>query len=192
MKRCGQYRVLIMFTIILQSCVSFKEGLKNPNPVSEIFIKSLNGTYQAWDLDRRNWKPMELWKYDDFFDEIDRKLLKDTSAWDTTSTRNFQLEAINRNKIQVTYIKNDTVVRTRIIRTNLKKDGYLYLKNKNVGFVLIPFIVGAIDVKKTRMGLTESGDLIFDVAKYRGGAIFFFIFLDWQNSAYRKIYQRVK
>jgi len=172
--------------------VSFKEGLKNPNPVSEVFVKSLNGTYRVWDLEREHWKSMELWKYDDFFHEIDRKLLKDTLPWDTTITRKFKLEIINKNKLQVSYIKNDTVNRTRVIKANLKKDGYLYLKNKNVGFVLVPFIVGAIDVKQTRMGLNESGDLIFDVAKYRGGALFFFIFLDWQNSAYRKTYQRVK
>lgn len=195
MKRNNLYQIPIIFTIVLQSCVTFKEGLKNSNPINEDFIKSINGTYQVWDLDKNNWKllkPTDVWIYNDFFHEIDRKLLKDTLPDDKTITRKFQLEVINKNKLRINYIKDDQVIRTRIIKTKLENDGYLYLKNKNVGFVLVPFLVGAIDVKKTRIGLNEDGNLIFDVANYRGGALFFIIFLSWQNTAYRKTYQRIK
>jgi hypothetical protein len=175
----------------LQSCVAFKDGLKNPNPIPDVMIKSFNGTYRIWDLERNSWEPNDYWGSENFFEEIDRKLLKDTSEWDTTSTRKFQLEIINKNHLQVKYVKDEKIIRTRIIKTKLEKDGYLYLKNKNVGFILIPYLAGAIDVKKTRMTLSEKGDLLFDVAHYHGGAFFFFIFLSWQNSSYRKTYTRV-
>ncbi|MEQ1800173.1 MAG: hypothetical protein ABL872_19610 [Lacibacter sp.] len=181
----------IISGLLLQGCVTFKDGLKNPNPLSEQVIKSLNGIYQVRDKESDSVKSNVFWAYNDFFNEIDRKLIKDTAAFDTLSTKKFKLEILNKKRLQINYIKNENIVRTRIIKVRLEADGYLYLKNKNVGFILIPFLAGAIDVKQTRMTLNGEGDLLFDVANYRGGAFFFFIFLSWQNSSYRKTYARV-
>lgn len=79
-----------------------------------------------------------------------------------------------------------------ILKVRLKKDGYLYLKNKNVGFFGVPYIFGALDIKKSRITIGKDKYLVVDFAKHRSAAALLIIELNFRNKNYRKKYERIK
>ena len=94
-------------------------------------------------------------------------------------------------KIKIEYLENGKIFKERLVKANLKRDGYLYLRNKNTQFMWIPLIAGTIDVKKTRLTRRENGTLIFDVANFRYFAALVFIG-DTRTWKYRQEYEQVK
>ena len=107
-------------------------------------------------------------------------------------TYSFDLKVLNPKKLKVSYLENGEIFRERILKTKLKKDGYLYLKNKNVGFLLVPYIAGAIDIKRTRLTKSENGNIVFDVVNHRSGAFLIVVFLDGRTWKYRQEYQQIE
>ncbi|MGL5234662.1 MAG: hypothetical protein ACRC8Z_07905 [Empedobacter falsenii] len=93
--------------------------------------------------------------------------------------------------MKLIYIENETILRERLIKTKLTKDGFLYLKNKNFQPLLIPYIAGAIDINKIRFGLDTNNNLILDVANHTSGAILLIAFLDGRTNKYRLTYERI-
>ncbi|OBX26445.1 hypothetical protein A9996_05275 [Gelidibacter algens] len=158
------YLLISILGIIIQSCASFDKKLINPNSLNKRNLTELNGRYGIVHLEfdsiSKEYKK-QIWTYNNFFKEIDRKLIKDTLKLDSLKTYTFNLKVISPKKIKIDYIENGKIFKERILKTKLKKDGYLYLKNKNVQFLLVPYIAGALDVKKTRFTKSKNGNLIF-------------------------------
>ncbi|TCC86613.1 hypothetical protein EZ428_23165 [Pedobacter frigiditerrae] len=164
--------------------------MENPSPLTKSNVVSLNGKYSI-NASNEEEKTRKYWMYNNFLQELDRKLLADTFKIDSAKTYAVRLEVLANDKLKIDYIENGETIRERILNAKLKKDGYLYLKNKNVGLVLVPYVAGAIDIKKTRLSKTEDGELIFDVANHRSGAFMIIAFLDGRTWKYRKIYPKV-
>ncbi|WP_452233022.1 hypothetical protein [Lacinutrix sp. MEBiC02595] len=191
MKRIIYFLIPIL---ILQSCATFDKNLTNLSPLKKSNLSELDGLYEIAQIDYdtvfKKFK-QQMWTGNNFLEEIDRKLIKDTLHLDSLKTYKFGLKMINEKKIKISYIENNKVFRERILKTRLKKDGYLYLKNKNTGFLLIPYLAGAIDIKRTRLSKSENGNLIFDYSNHRSGAFLIIAFLDgttWKNRLeYKKI-----
>lgn len=184
----------VLLVIGMQSCVTFERKEQNPYMLNKENVKELSGSYQISQVNADSiFKkyPKNTRLYNNFLTEIDRKLLKDTLKLDSNSTYRFDLDIINDKQAKISYIENGKTIRVRNIRVKLKKDGYLYLKNKNVGFVIIPYLAGAIDIKKTRMTKTTNGNLIFDVVNHRSGAFMIIAFLDGRTWKYRQEYERL-
>ncbi len=182
---------IIISTLYFQSCASFKKNLINQNPLTEKTLTDLNGKYGISNS-KADSVSNNYWVYNNFLTEIDRKLLKDTLQFDTLKTYHVELKVLNKKKLKISYLENSIIFRERIIKTKLKSDGYLYLKNKNVGFLFVPYIAGAIDIKKTRLTTSKNGNLIFDIANHRSGAFLIFIFLDGQTRKYRYEYNKLE
>lgn len=155
-------------------------------------LSDLNGVYSivqvGYDSINKKYN-RSTWVYQNFLKEIDRNLLKDTLQLDSLKYYDFELKVLNESELKIKYLENDQVFRERTLKTKLKKDGYLYLKNKNIGFVLVPYIAGAIDVKKGRLGLTDNGTLLFDYAHHRSGALMIIAFLDGRTWKGRLAYE---
>ncbi len=184
----------VLLIIGMQSCVTFERKDQNPYLLNKDNLKELSGSYQISQVNADSiFKkyPQNTRLYNNFLSEIDRKLLKDTLKLNSNSTYRFDLDIISDREAKISYIENERIIRVRNLRTKLKKDGYLYLKNKNVGFVIIPYLAGAIDVKKTRMTKALNGNLIFDVVNHRSGAFMIILFLDGRTWKYRQEYQRL-
>lgn len=184
---------LITF-LLFQSCASFDNDLTNPYPLNELNLSELNGIY---DIKQINYDTVfkkfdrQLWTRYNFLQEIDRKLIKDTLHLDSLKNYKFGLKVLNKKTIRISYIENDTIFRERTLKAKLKKDGFFYLKNKNTGFLLVPYIAGSIDVKRTRLSKSEDGNLIFDYSNHRSGAFLIVVFFSdrtWKNRLkYKKI-----
>lgn len=180
---------MLLITLAYSGCATFEKNLINPYPLNTANIKKLNGVY-----DIRNSSPdsvtKKYWMYNNFLTEIDRKLMADTFKLDSFKRYKFELLVLDESHLQINYIENEQIIKERILKTSLKKDGYMYLKNKNLGFLLVPYLAGGIDIKKTRLTISPDGDLIFDIVNHRSGAIFFILFLDGRTWHYRKEYKK--
>lgn len=191
-------KILLVFivAISLTNCAAFDKNLKNPNSLQKNNLNKVNGLYDieemGFDSLSKLYPSNLFWVGNNFLREIDRKLLKDTLRIDSMKKYAFELKVINKKKLKITYLENDIIFRERFLKIKLKKDGYLYLKNKNIGFVLIPYIFGAVDVKRTRLTLDEEENLVLDVYNHRSGAIGGVGFLSWKTWRYRRTYEKTK
>lgn len=192
MKKRFLFIVAVFLVLFFQRC-AFNKELTNPYPLNKQNLSELNGNYGVvetlFDSIQDN---RQIWIYNNFFSEIDRKMLKDTIKLDSTKTYHAQLEVISPKSLKINYVENDKVIRSRTIKTRLKKDGYLYLKNKNIAFLLVPYIAGALDFKKSRLTRSPEGDLFLDIVNHRSGAFMIIAFLDGRTWKYRDEYKRTK
>ena len=187
------YHLILILVITFQSCALFDKELINPNPLNKQNLYELDGRYDTFNIQvdsiEQDYKrPISI--NNSFLKEIDRKLIKDTLKLDNLKNYAFDIKIISTKKIKIEYFENGKVFKERVFKTKLKKDGYLYLKNKNVQFLLVPYIAGALDVKRTRFTKSIKGNLIFDVSNHRSGAAFLVVFLDSKTWKYRQEYER--
>ena len=189
--------MILILVFLFQSCVSFDKALINPNPLNKKKLTELNGRYgivhNEFDsiyINKEYNYNRQIWNSNNFFTEIDRKLIKDTLKIDTLKTYEFDLKVLSPTRIKIDYIENGKVFRERILKTKLKRDGYLYLKNKNTQIMLFPLIYGALDIKKTRISKSDDSNLIFDVANFRYGGALVFIG-DTKTWKYRQRYEPI-
>ena len=186
--------LVLLVAICLTNCAAFDKNLTNSNQLQKNNLATLNGQYHITEIgfDSVSKKyHSQLWTRTNFLREIDRKLLKDTLQIDSMKQYSFALKVIHKKKIKITYFENGVIFRERFIKTKLKKDGYLYLKNKNIGFVLIPYVFGALDVKRTRLTLDQDENLVFDSYNHRSGAVFIVGFLNVRTWRNRRTYKKI-
>jgi len=186
--------LLIIVAICLTNCAAFDKDLHNPNRLDKNNLSQLNGEYHITEIGFDSISKVynsQMWTGNNFLREIDRKLLKDTLRIDSMKKYAVKLKVINKKQLKISYLENDIVFRERFLKTKLKKDGYLYLKNKNIGFLLIPYIFGAIDVKRTRLTVDENGSLVFDTYNHRSGAALVVCFLDGRTWRARRTYKKI-
>jgi len=187
--------LLLIVATCLSNCAVYDKNLNNTNPLDKENIHQLNGQYHITEIGFDSLNQVyhsQMWTRNNFFNEIDRKLLKDTLLLDSMKKYTVALKVISKKELKITYLENDIAFRERFIKTKLKKDGYLHLKNKNIGFVFVPYIFGALDVKKTRLTLDENDNLVFDIYNHRSGAIGIVGFLDGRTRRYRRTYKKTQ
>jgi len=169
---------IIFLLILCVGCVTFNKTLQNPNPLNSKNVKGINGKYTiVAKNDSLNSYNQSIWIYNNFLSEIDRKVIFNVPKLDSTKTYFFNLEVLNDNKINMIFFENEQIIRNKTLSYKLENDGYLYLKNKNIRPILIPYIAGSIDINKTRLTLDENSNLIFDSTNYRSGAFAIVAFL---------------
>lgn len=184
-------KLLYLFTIIVvtSSCASFPKDSSIEFQLTKSNITKLNGVFKNEvllnlfdeDLDERT-----------FLKEIDRKLIKDTLVFTKSWDYKFRLQVLNSRQTQIQYIENNKIIRTRIIRSKIGKDGFLYLKNKNTKFLMLPYIFGALDVKKVRLSINKDKDLVLEAVQHRSGAALLIVFLSFNNFHYIKTFKRLE
>lgn len=182
------FTLLLLLMLLIAGC-AFDRNVTNPLSLTKDKLTSINGVYEIRNNNADS-VTRKYWIYNNFLTEIDRKQLSETLRLDSNKIYKFQLRVLNENRIKINYIEDDQIIRERVLKIKLKQDGYLYLKNKNTVFILIPYIAGALDIKKTRITCDENGNLIFDVVNHRSGAIGVIGFLDGRTWKYRHQYQR--
>ena len=123
-----------------------------------------------------------------FFIELNRKIYASHVWLDTTKTYKFEIIVGEDDQIRFIYFENGTEFHQLILKTKLRADGYLYLKNHNIKFWGIPYIFGGLDLKRIRISKTDGDDLVLDIAHNKSGNI---IFLAYGRTArQRQVYKR--
>lgn len=195
MYKKSTFYLMIILMFILQSCVSYDNTMTNPRILSNENLNELNGRYGivAVKIDGDSFSRInDNWTEDNFFTENNRGYLKRNMQLDSLKSYSFELKILSSKSLQISYIEDDKILCERIIKTKLKKDGYLYLRNKNVLPILIPFILGGMDVKRTRISKFENGDVVLDVANHQSfGFILLSSYYDSMTYKYRLQYKKI-
>ena len=176
--------------LLLTGCSSFNKGIIPVQEMNPATVSSMTGEYGITAVNEDS-TAIVNWRYRNAFTELNRKLLKDTMDLDILRKYSFKIDVMNKDLIGITYKMDGRNFRTQVFKTKLKKDGYLHLKNKNARCILVPYVCGALDIKKIRLTLDENKNLIFDVYNHRSGAFMVVGFLDGKTRRYRKIYPRL-
>lgn len=177
---------------MLSSCVSFPRS-SDHLVLTKSTINSIEGNFKNIPISKLNYRDNKDTSY--FFDgrfskELNRNMLNETLINDSTSS--FELKVLPNQSLQINYLKENGNIYSQEIPFKLKKDGFLYLKNENLKPILVPFIVGAIDLKKVRISKNLSGQLISDVYNHRSGALLLIAFLNFTTTERRYIYENSK
>lgn len=189
------FRLLFLVTSFgtLSSCATFSKTVENPTRLHRDNFELVNGTCsisstQSDSIEKAT--GYKHWYHHNFLEEIDRKLIKDTLVIDTTSTYAVRLQMKNPKVLKIDYIVNDKVFRERSLKAKITKDGYVKLKNKNTQLLLIPYVFGALDLKRARLTVDEEQNLIFDVGGDLSGGILI-VMIGGNSYHYRKTYNRI-
>lgn len=186
-------KLLYIFTLFIftSSCASFSKDRIVDFHLTESNFAEFNGVFSNEVLLNIFDEDQDIDK-ESFLKEIDRKLIKDTLVFDKEWDYKFKLQVINSRQTEIQYIENDKIIRRRIIKSEIGKDGFLYLKNKNTKFIMLPHVFGAIDVKKVRLSINGGKDLVLEVVQHRSGAMLLIVFRSYNNFHSIKTYKRLE
>ncbi|WP_133536991.1 hypothetical protein [Tenacibaculum caenipelagi] len=127
-----------------------------------------------------------------FFTLIDLKSGKERIKLDSQKMYHFELNTISPKKIRINYLENGKTFQEEVVKTELKKDGYLYLKKKKLKFIGIPYLFGRFDLTKMRLSLDKNKNLILDITNHSSGAALLVVFLNSKTYKYREKLKRVE
>lgn len=181
---------LIILTLLFQSCATFKSDLPIPTDLQKSKTELLSGKYEVISLAYPN--PGGFLKYGNFIEDLEIEIPNDPSKTDSTKKKHLEIKLIDKEKLELSYIVDQKVIRKKIIKAKLKDDGYLYLKNHNVRCNFIPYIFGSFKVKRIRLYVKENDDLIIEESYFQGGAALLILFLNFGTDRYTHTYESIK
>lgn len=182
-------------TMALYSCATFPKTYKNNSPLSTNNLNTLNGQY--------NFRPQTDQYTDLTYIESDyanerfyrcRKLKGrycfDTTQIDFVDKYSFRVNILNTEMLEISYFRDTTLFRQLKFKYKLTKDGFLLIKNRNFRLLGLPYVLGAIDIKKRRLSL-ENGNLVIDEVYHSSGGTLI-LFGDSKTWTSRDRYLRIK
>jgi len=167
--------IILFLSIFLGSCATFKPATEIkylPNST----LENINGKFDGESL----------------IYSLDRKLLFNTLILDTLKFYKVELNLLSPKRLEAIYYADDIIFDIKSFKVKSKNDDFLYLKNKNTKFVLIPYLLGRIDIQRARLAINEDGDLVFDASTFTNGAGLFVIGLHAKSDGFKFIAKRIE
>lgn len=93
-----------------------------------------------------------------------------------------KIEVQDEKLILLSLLKDEVVVDNIKLEYKIKKNGYIYLKNKNFKTKWIPGLCGNFEMNRTRIGINGENNLILNHSYYIYGAVLFVIGNDKKTS----------
>lgn len=177
----------VIATVVFSAC-SFQKNLINPSPLTISTLPQLNGRYKISSLESVS-EESPNYERKGFLREIDDKLLPNAFYAENAKQYSSCLTVLKDKRIKIACLEQQQVVMEWVLKCRLKKDGYLYLRNKNIKIAGLPYILGGVDAKRIRLAKTVEGDLIVDVVDHKSGALILIIGSSYTRK-YRKTYVR--
>ncbi len=130
-------------------------------------------------------------KYHDFSQFIIRDVRNKGIQADSTDLFSFKINALNDRELKISFYKKDRLIKSVVIAGQMKKDGYFYVKNRNIIAHNIPLILGAYDYLHIRIGIDTEKNLIVDGVKDSYGAFLLILFASHESAQFKyKFYAR--
>lgn len=176
---------LLFFALLIQSCATFPKSSSNQQRLTENNLTGINRQYKV-KPERDSLIDNTPNNYHNAFEMFYRgtgRGSKDTMVIDNLDNYTFEIRLIEKKQIEVIYLKDKISFRKFKLKYELKADGYVYLKNKNLKVSGVPYLFGGIDIKKLRLSFIDN-NLIVEEMRHSSGAILF-IFGDsktWHNT----------
>ena len=195
--------ILLTFALsfLFDACGAFssKVTLEDKIAITKNTLETLNGTYEISPFvvksKSSNWY---LKDYDtkfqshlDFYGNIKTNNKKDSIYNAITKDYNNYLLKIEINsdkKLQLNLIKQNETVDSFNLKYTIK-NGYVYIKNKNLRIFGLPYLLGEIDIYRVRMCLNKKGDIILQHCSFSGAGILI-ILCDFKKIDNSSVYHR--
>ena len=131
--------------------------------------------------------------YDNFYSRVNRNhKIDDTLVMKSIKNSYFELEVSDNNKLKINFFRDGQIFDSYSLKTKLKDDGYLYVKNKNLKIWGVPFLLGYTDVQKMRLSLNSDNSLVAEFAEQSLGGFLVIIYPSWKTWNSEFTYERVK
>ena len=167
----------LIFVVFLFSCSSTK--------IADSKIQKLNGKYDA------NSIQSSTNRNENFIKLLNRQLIRDSLNYEILPYFKFELKVKNKNHLIINKINGENkIVNLREYKFRRKSD-YIILKNKNVKTILIPYLIGALDVYKLGLKNNENGDLEVMINEHRSGGLFL-IPMGWTEEISYEKYKKIE
>ncbi len=109
---------------------------------------------------------------------------------DTTPFSSVNIEVLSEKRLKLDFIRDNDVLKSRILKYRLRHNGFIKLRNGNFRMVGIPYVFGEYDSIKFELGLTENNDLILHGYKDQAGGILI-VLSSGRAFSVKKIYKRI-
>jgi hypothetical protein len=163
---------VLLFIFTLQSCVAFPRNLEINPTLTATNLTEVNGKYKVR-AEKDTLVDGRQINYNNAFQKFYRG--RYVNSIDTIKVGNldeytFGIDLIDNRLIGITYYKGNTSFKKFNLKYKLKDDGYIYIKNKNLKILGIPYIIGSYESKKIRL-TTIDNYLIIEEVEDSSGAI---------------------
>lgn len=167
--------------MLLSSCASFSKETINPNALNTSNLIEIEGKYavQADEVVHNEYGDFR----NSFYNYLHLNLSRYPSLTDTTVVRSFEIDIIDDRNMKIRFNTTTRSLYELDVKYKLRKDGFVYLKYKNVRLIGAPYIAGRFDFKRTRLTTLPNGDLFVQGANQNSGAFMIIVFL---NSSVRR------
>ena len=192
--------LIILILTTLFGCASFskKTTFNNQIILKKESVSKLNGIYEIGSIKAiqkfENTK-REVIEYDSLnrfslFETIKetKQVLREEIK---NNIKNYKVKILieNENIISFSLLKNELKIDSIKMNYKIRKDGFIYLKNKNFRTMWVPVLCGNFEVDRTKVGINDSNNLILSNSYFLYGAILVIIG-DTKKSNFSSEYKR--
>lgn len=183
-----KYLFGLLISLLGIGCLSYPETVSNV-PVSDQTMTSLEGVYEfePYLVDYNSEE--EFAPVRSFDALLNRTILRGPSESWIPVGRSFEIK-FSENRINFIWDNEAGGKQEVSLKMELDEDDYLRIKNKNFKVIMIPYLLGGVDVTKVRMTINERGDLVCDVINHRSGAVLFVAFANSNTWKFRLVFKR--
>ena len=175
----------ILILNLLFGCATFSDKVvfKNQVVLKRENISKINGFYEINSV-------KSIWKFENLKpeilenDTINRFPLYTTLKtnhgyrnWSDSNLENYKvgIEIQNEKIISFSLLDGEKIIDNIKLDYKIKKDGYIYLKNKNFKTKWVPGLCGNLELERTRIGINKKNNLILNNSYFIYGAVLFII-----------------
>ncbi len=167
----------IILTIFFFSCSTLKYINPNDNrsTLMQTSLSSLNGDYEILSVDTSR-------------TTLDFALtFKKYRRFDIKSNYKVSLKAIDNQHIETSIFKNDTLLKTKVLKGKIENNYFCFNIKKLSPFY---FIFNVFGNKKTRIGKLESGDLLVDCRHFQVATLVIIPLTGGRDEEYDMVFRR--
>jgi hypothetical protein len=169
--------IIILTSFFLFACSTLRQinPLENPSTLSPTSISNLDGNY-------------DIRSSDTVRTTLDFALtFKKYGRFDTKAKYSVSIKAINDRHIQTDILKNDSLLKSKIIKGKFD-NGYFVFRNKKLSPFY--FIFNVFGSKITRLGQLKSGDLIVDCSHFQVATLVVIPLAGGRDEEYNVVFRR--
>lgn len=186
MKKIFFHLIIFLFAI---SCAGFK-NLDNSNiGLNENNLNKIDGTYNDFPSSGKGFYVGRLTEVFDRNLEM-YNIHKTNEKYDRKNV-NLKLKMVNQHTLNVKIYEAENLLFDKDLKVKLKKDGFLYLKEKRFMVDGIPLILGGWNIQKSRFTIDQNNNLYVQSNYFFCHGILI-VMSDWKTFHYDLTFEKIQ
>lgn len=186
MKNIFFYLIVFLFTM---SCAGFKNVDHSTAGLNENNLNKIEGTYNNLPSSGSGFYVGRLNEVFDRNLEM-YNINKTTEKYDNKNV-NLKLRIVNQHTLNVKIYEAENLLFDKDLKVQLKKDGFLYLKEKRFMLDGIPLILGGWNIQKSRFTIDQNNHLKVQSNYFFCNGILI-VMSDWKTLHYDLTFEKIQ